>query len=89
MRLGKEVSLLGLDCRTERKLKQICDPQTYKIIFNRMNETLKANGDVKHLYVMLGVPIFYPRLVWLEWLLTSTAMAPLRKLATKESSTKD
>lgn len=83
MRLGKEISLLGLDCRTERKLKQICDPQTYKIIFNKMNETLKANGDVKHLYVMLGVPIFYPRLVWLEWLLTSTAMAPLRKLATK------
>ncbi|KAI5963439.1 hypothetical protein KGF57_001243 [Candida theae] len=83
MRLGKEVSLLGLDCRTERKLKQICHPQTYQIIFNRMNETLKANGDVKHLYVMLGVPIFYPRLVWLEWLLTSRAMAPLRKLATK------
>ena len=83
MRLGKEISLLGLDCRTERKLKQICDPQTYKIVFNKMNETLKANGDVKHLYVMLGVPIFYPRLVWLEWLLTSRALAPLRKLAAK------
>ena len=32
MRLGKEISLLGLDCRTERKLKQIVNPSTYNII---------------------------------------------------------
>ncbi|EMG47898.1 hypothetical protein SBY92_002905 [Candida maltosa Xu316] len=85
-RLGKEIGLLGLDCRTERKLKQIVDPSTYKIVFDRLKkEIVKTTGenDVKHLLVMLGVPIFYPRLVWLEWLLTSTAMAPVKKLAQK------
>ncbi|KAI5964357.1 uncharacterized protein KGF55_002299 [Candida pseudojiufengensis] len=83
MRLGKEISLLGLDCRTERKLKQVVDPSTYKIVFDKLNSELKPNGEIKHLLVMLGVPIFYPRLVWLEWVLTSTALAPARKLAQK------
>ncbi|KAI3404140.2 hypothetical protein KGF56_003040 [Candida oxycetoniae] len=83
MRLGKEISLLGLDCRTERKLKQINDPETYQIIFERLNKELKDNSETKHLLVMLGVPILYPRLVWLEWLLTSHAFAPLRMLANK------
>ncbi|KAI5956318.1 hypothetical protein KGF54_000793 [Candida jiufengensis] len=82
-RLGKEIALLGLDCRTERKLKQVVDPSTYKIVFQELNKKLETNGEVKHLLVMLGVPIFYPRLVWLEWLLTSTALAPARKLAQK------
>ncbi|CAI5759785.1 unnamed protein product [Candida verbasci] len=83
MKLGKEISLLGLDCRTERKLKQIVSPDTYKVVFDRLNKEIETQGDTKHLLVMLGVPIFYPRLVWLEWLLTSTVLAPLRKLAAK------
>ena len=40
MRLGKEISLLGLDCRTERKLKQIVNPSTYNIIFDRLKKNL-------------------------------------------------
>ena len=83
MRLGKEISLLGLDCRTERKLKQIVDPSTYKNIFDRLNNEIAQTPDTKHLLVMLGVPIFYPRLVWLEWILTSRALVPVRKLAQK------
>ena len=58
MRLGKEISLLGLDCRTERKLKQIVDPSTYKNIFDRLNNEIAQTPDTKHLLVMLGVPIF-------------------------------
>ncbi|RCK64935.1 hypothetical protein Cantr_00518 [Candida viswanathii] len=83
MRLGKEISLLGLDCRTERKLKQIVDPSTYKIVFDRLNKEISKTPETKHLLLMLGVPIFYPRLVWLEWILTSPALVPLRKLAHK------
>lgn len=87
MRLGKEISLLGLDCRTERKLKQIVNPSTYNIIFDRLKKelttTTTATTTTKHLLVMLGVPILYPRLVWLEKVLTSTALIPIRKLAQK------
>lgn len=81
MRLGKEISLLGIDCRTERKLKQIVSYSTYDVIFNRLNKEIAQNPDTKHLLVMLGVPILYPRLVWLEWILTSTVLKPIRKLA--------
>lgn len=81
MRLGREISLLGLDCRTERKLKQIISQDTYKVIFDRLELEIKAAPDTKHLLVMLGVPILYPRLVWLEWILTSSVLKPVRKLA--------
>ncbi|WLF80994.1 hypothetical protein PVL30_004788 [Lodderomyces elongisporus] len=86
MRLGKEISLLGVDCRTQRKLKQINEPETYKIIFDRLKKELSDEtnkGETKHLLVMLGVPILYPRLVWLETLMSSPVFAPLRKLAQK------
>ncbi|KAK6456931.1 uncharacterized protein RJT20DRAFT_127023 [Scheffersomyces xylosifermentans] len=82
-RLGKEIALVGIDCRTERKLHQVVAPSSYTNIFNRLTKEIKAAPDIKHLLVMLGVPIFYPRLVWLEWLLTSTVLKPVRKLAAK------
>lgn len=80
-RLGKEVSLLGLDCRTERKLKEIISPNTYKKVFTRLEAEITKAPETKHLLVMLGVPILYPRLVWLEWLLTLPFLVPFRKLA--------
>lgn len=83
LRLGKEISLIGVDCRTERKLTEIVRPSSYKNIFNRLNSEISKAPEVKHLLVMLGVPILYPRLVWLEWLLTSRAFKPIRALAQK------
>lgn len=83
VRLGREISLVGFDCRTERKLTQIISPSTYKNIFDRLKKEIAGNTDIKHLLVMLGVPILYPRLVWLEWLLTSSALKPVRSLAQK------
>ncbi|CUM62797.1 uncharacterized protein PRCAT00000355001 [Priceomyces carsonii] len=82
-RLGKEVAVLGLDCRTERKINEVITPSTYNIVFARLEEELNKAPDVKHLLVMLGVPIFYPRLVWLEWLLNSAILKPFRELAIK------
>ncbi|KAK6462553.1 hypothetical protein DFJ63DRAFT_287464 [Scheffersomyces coipomensis] len=82
-RLGKEISLVGIDCRTERKLKQVVTASSYSIIFDRLKKEIKASPETKHLLVMLGIPIFYPRLVWLEWLLTSTLFLPIRALASK------
>ncbi|CAK7900801.1 hypothetical protein CAAN1_06S00958 [[Candida] anglica] len=81
IRLGKEISVVGVDCRTERKLKQVVDLSTYDLIFKRLKDEITAAPEVKHLLVMLGVPILYPRLVWLEWLLTSSILAPARALA--------
>ena len=83
MRLGKEIAFLGLDCRTERKLKQVVSPETYGIVFRRLEKEIKNNPDVKHLLVLLGVPIFYPRMVFLEWILNSPILIPLKKLAAK------
>ncbi|EGV65308.1 hypothetical protein PSN45_002542 [Yamadazyma tenuis] len=80
-RLGPEIAVVGLDCRTERSLSKIVSDSSYKGIFGRMKSELESNPDIKHLLVMLGVPILYPRLVWLEMVLTSPWLKPLRKLA--------
>lgn len=83
MRLGKEISLLGLDCRTERRLHQIIDPSTYDIVFKRCQDEINKSPETKHLLVMLGVPILYPRMVWLEWIMTLRLLKPIRGLATR------
>lgn len=83
MRLGQEISLLGLDCRTERKLTSIISDTTYKTVFSRLEAEIKASPETKHLLVMLGVPIMYPRLVWLEKILTLKLLRPIRGLAAR------
>ncbi|OBA19349.1 hypothetical protein METBIDRAFT_33530 [Metschnikowia bicuspidata var. bicuspidata NRRL YB-4993] len=83
MRLGREISLLGVDCRTERRLTEIVSPSTYDIIFLRIQAEIEKSPETKHLLVMLGVPILYPRLVWLEKMLTSRLLKPIRGLATR------
>lgn len=81
-RLGPDISLLSVDCRTERQLKQILENSTYNNLFNRIqNEYNLKKYD--HLLVMLGVPIAYPRLVWLEKLFTSRLFSPLKWLSKK------
>lgn len=81
MRLGKHMSFLGIDARTERTRHQINYPDTYDLIFSRLaTEFSKARGEIKHLILLLGVPIAYPRLAWLENILTSPLIAPIRLL---------
>ncbi|KAI0781344.1 hypothetical protein BD413DRAFT_27799 [Trametes elegans] len=66
--LGPQVHMLLLDCRAERKLDQVCSPQEYKAAFARMQELPRT---VEHLVVQLGIPIAYPRMVFLESALDS------------------
>lgn len=80
-RLGKQIGFLGLDCRTERTKHQICYPQTYTAVFNRLEAEFTANPEIKHLLVMLGVPIAYPRMVWAEMLMESCFIEPVKFLA--------
>jgi hypothetical protein len=81
MRLGKRMAFVGIDARTERTRHQINYPDTYDEIFSRLNSEIRAaRGDIKHLILLLGVPIAYPRLAWLENLLRSPLIGPIRLL---------
>lgn len=81
-KLGSQIAFLGLDCRTERTKKQVVSPETYKIVFDRLETEVKSsNTKIKHLYVLLGVPIMYPRMVWVEKLMESVLAKPLKFLA--------
>lgn len=89
--LGPSIALFGLDCRTERTLKNIISPETYNILFQRLEHELTrtnlkhhSKDKIDHLLVMLGVPISYPRLVWLEWIFSSSLLTPLKYLSKKK-----
>ncbi|PSK55402.1 Alkaline phosphatase D [Elsinoe australis] len=79
--LGARMAFVGIDARTERTRHQINYPQTYDLIFDRVNREIAAsNGTIKHLILLLGVPIAYPRLQWLENILQSPIIGPVRFL---------
>lgn len=77
--LGRGVSFLGIDCRTERMRHMVLSQESYDILFRRAAAEIKK-GETKHLLVLLGVPIAYPRLNFLENVLTSRAMDPIKAL---------
>lgn len=79
MSMGKSVAFLGLDCRTERTRGEILTGHTLDIVLERCRREI-IEGETKHLIVLLGVPIAYPRLVWLENVLTSRAMDPIKAM---------
>ncbi|KAK3675736.1 hypothetical protein LTR78_004377 [Recurvomyces mirabilis] len=81
VRLGKRVGFLGLDCRTERMRDEILSQETYDVVFDRLRHELRTGGEeVRHLIVLLSVPIAYPRLNFLENILTSRVMDPIKAL---------
>lgn len=65
MSMGGKVALLAVDGRTERTEQTVLDEKTWEKITGRMYAEIRR-GQVEHLLVLLGVPIAYPRLVWLE-----------------------
>ncbi|KAF9533418.1 hypothetical protein CPB83DRAFT_845226 [Crepidotus variabilis] len=67
-RLGPQVYMLLLDCRAERRKEQVCSPNPYVRVFDRLN---RLPGGVKHVIFQLGIPIAYPRMVFLETALES------------------
>ena len=81
MRLGKRMAFCGIDARTERTRRQVNYPETYELIFRRLRQEFSsAKGQIKHLILLLGVPIAYPRLAWLENILRSPIIAPIKLL---------
>lgn len=81
MRLGIRMAFLGIDGRMERTLHQVNYPETYDAVFDRLErEVATANGEIKHLILLLGIPIAYPRLTWLENIFRSPLIALIRLL---------
>lgn len=78
--LGARIAFAGIDARTERTRHQINYPETYNAIFERLDREIKANPTIKHLILLLGVPIAYPRLQWLENIFQSPIMGPIKLL---------
>ncbi|KAF7304654.1 C-CAP/cofactor C-like domain-containing protein [Mycena kentingensis (nom. inval.)] len=66
--LGPQTYILLLDCRAERRKDQICSPAQYDKVFQRLRQ---IPSGVQHLCVQVGVPISYPRMVFLEKTLES------------------
>ncbi|PFH57086.1 hypothetical protein XA68_15523 [Ophiocordyceps unilateralis] len=83
-RLGARVALVGIDARTERTRHQVNYPETYDLIFQRLRDELRAaegsSRPIKHLILLLGIPIAYPRLTWLENVLRSPIIGPIKFL---------
>lgn len=80
--LGSNVSLLAVDCRTERMFDEILSQESWDLIFDRCHHEV-VKGVTKHLIVLLGVPIAYPRFNFAENILTSRAMGPIKALGRK------
>jgi len=80
-RLGARIAFLGIDARTERTRHQVNYPSTYDKIFKRLDtELTAARHNIRHLILMLGIPIAYPRLSWVENLIASPLIVPLKLL---------
>lgn len=80
LRMGARVAFLGIDTRTERTRQRINYEDTYELIVTRIRSELANPGPSKitHLIVLLGVPIAYPRLTWLENVVRSPLVGSLR-----------
>ncbi|KAI9727519.1 MAG: hypothetical protein M1828_006461 [Chrysothrix sp. TS-e1954] len=77
--LGANILFAGIDARTERTRHKINYDETYDILFNRVSRELEASrGRIKHFILLLGVPIAYPRLQWLENILQSPLVGAVR-----------
>lgn len=81
-KLGARMAFLGIDARTERTRHQVNYPETYNQIFDRLNHEFTAASaagtPIRHLILLLGIPIAYPRLTWLENVFNSPVMGPMK-----------
>ncbi|CAG8032393.1 unnamed protein product [Penicillium nalgiovense] len=65
MSLGQGVSLLALDCRTERRSNEVLSEETCDLLWDRCHREI-MKGETKHLIVLTSVPVAYPRVAMLR-----------------------
>ncbi|KIJ16745.1 hypothetical protein PAXINDRAFT_180062 [Paxillus involutus ATCC 200175] len=75
--MGPQVRILMLDCRAERKKDTVCSDEEYRKVMDAISQLPHL---VEHVVVQLGIPIAYPRMVFLETALDSK-LNPLTALA--------
>ncbi|KAG0182834.1 hypothetical protein DFQ29_001774 [Apophysomyces sp. BC1021] len=78
--LGPDIGLLAMDARGERTKYDICRPQSYDKLFEALYHMPQS---VKHVLVLTGVPLIYPRLTVFEKAMDSVASFDLATLAGK------
>ena len=63
-KLGARIAFMGIDARTERTRHQVNYPDTYDLIFHRvqteLGQAVNAGRPFRHLILLLGIPIAYP-----------------------------
>ncbi|KAI9294514.1 hypothetical protein K502DRAFT_292235 [Neoconidiobolus thromboides FSU 785] len=57
---GPKTSIIGIDNRSERSLNQCLSKESYEQIFRKLYQ--EVPNTCKHLMIILGIPIVYPRL---------------------------
>ncbi|CEP10655.1 hypothetical protein [Parasitella parasitica] len=85
--LGPDIGFLSLDCRGERTKHEVCKAKTYDIVFDALQTMIPPT--VKHLLVLTGVPLIYPRLTLFENLMDGAAGFNLATIAGKTGALGD
>ncbi|OLY79308.1 hypothetical protein AYI68_g6620 [Smittium mucronatum] len=76
--LGPFVTIYGADTRFERCLEQIISEKTLDMVFDRLS---RLPSTVKHLFVVTGVPVIYPRLTMVENTLSFMSKHSITKIS--------
>ncbi|KAI9481218.1 MAG: hypothetical protein EXX96DRAFT_482454 [Benjaminiella poitrasii] len=87
--LGPDIGFLSVDCRGERTKMEVCQPSSYETIFQYLNSTAVIPSTTKHLFVLTGVPLIYPRLTLFENLMDGAAGFNLATIAGKTGALGD
>ncbi|KAF8557334.1 hypothetical protein OG21DRAFT_1475599 [Imleria badia] len=61
--MGPNVRILMLDCRAERRKDRVCSSEEYRKVMEAISQ---MPPHVEHLIIQLGIPIAYPRMVFME-----------------------
>lgn len=85
--LGPDIGFVSLDCRGERTKYEICKPSSYETVFKGLQTLLPPT--VKHLFILTGVPLIYPRLTLFENLMDGAAGFNLATIAGKTGALGD
>ncbi|KAI9302306.1 hypothetical protein BJ944DRAFT_251611 [Cunninghamella echinulata] len=85
--IGPDIGIVQMDCRGERTKHDVIQPQTYDILFNAIHSRLP--NTVKHLFIVTGVPLLYPRLTAFEKAMDSAQGLNLHTLVGKTGALGD
>lgn len=85
--LGPDIGFVSVDCRGERTKHDICKASSYDTIFGLLQTLIPTT--VKHLLILTGVPLIYPRLTLFENLMDGAAGFNLATIAGKTGALGD